>query len=82
MVDWVHGIAFGMSADVLQDVLDRGEMLEMRHALLEPFLRHSLPRKVTSEAAQKSGAPTAVGADSSKGVFCVFISLPRALRLG
>ncbi|VDM49609.1 unnamed protein product [Toxocara canis] len=66
VIDWVHGIAFGMNADVLQEVLERTEMIEMRRALLESFLRHSLPKKTISDQTQKSNTSTATANEASR----------------
>ncbi|CAG9531984.1 unnamed protein product [Cercopithifilaria johnstoni] len=45
LVDWIHGLVFSLTPDVLQHILDKSEMVEMRTALLDSFVRHSLPKK-------------------------------------
>ncbi|EJD76312.1 hypothetical protein LOAG_16705 [Loa loa] len=45
LVDWIHGLVFSLTPDVLQHILDKSETVEMRAALLDSFVRHSLPKK-------------------------------------
>ncbi|KAL3998360.1 Phosphatidylinositol 3- and 4-kinase family protein [Acanthocheilonema viteae] len=45
LVDWIHGLVFSLTPDVLQHILDKPEIIEMRTALLDSFVRHSLPKK-------------------------------------
>lgn len=45
LVDWIHGLVFSLTPDVLQRILNKPETIEMRTALLDSFVRHSLPKK-------------------------------------
>uniref|UniRef100_A0A0R3RSZ9 non-specific serine/threonine protein kinase n=1 Tax=Elaeophora elaphi TaxID=1147741 RepID=A0A0R3RSZ9_9BILA len=45
LIDWIHGLVFSLTPDVLQHILDKPEIIEMRTALLDSFVRHSLPKK-------------------------------------
>ncbi|MCP9257965.1 BMA-SMG-1, isoform e [Dirofilaria immitis] len=44
LIDWIHGLVFALTVDVLQHILDKPETVEMRRALLDSFMRHSLPK--------------------------------------
>lgn len=47
LVDWIHGLVFSLTQDVLQHILNKPETIEMRAALLDSFVRHSLPKKTS-----------------------------------
>uniref|UniRef100_A0A915PYZ3 non-specific serine/threonine protein kinase n=1 Tax=Setaria digitata TaxID=48799 RepID=A0A915PYZ3_9BILA len=45
LIDWIHSMIFSLTPDVLQHILNKPETTEMRAALLDSFVRHSLPKK-------------------------------------
>lgn len=48
-------MVFALSTDVLQHILDKPETTEMRTALLDSFMRHSLPKKTPLDNKTNAG---------------------------
>lgn len=71
-MEWIAGIAFGISNDILQQILDKPEVTEMRRALLDSFLRHSLPKKTLVEPPTKHAGGSAP--DLRRNVFMHFFN--------
>lgn len=67
LVDWIYGLVFSLTPDVLPHILDKPETVEMRTALLDSFLRHSLPKKTLLDNKIFSNSET-VGAHWSAGI--------------
>ncbi|VDN35320.1 unnamed protein product [Gongylonema pulchrum] len=57
-MEWIHGMVFGLSPEILQHIMDKTEMIELRGALLDSFVRHSLPKKTYLDSKSGSGAAT------------------------
>ncbi|VDN20357.1 unnamed protein product [Gongylonema pulchrum] len=56
-MEWIHGMVFGLSPEILQHIMDKTEMVELRGALLDSFVRHSLPKKTYLDSKSGSGNP-------------------------
>ncbi|VDN02445.1 unnamed protein product [Thelazia callipaeda] len=54
LIDWIHSI-FSLSSDVVQHIICKKEAIEMRMALLDSFVRHSLPKKIVLENKTAAG---------------------------
>lgn len=53
MLDWVRGVAFGISHEMLQQILNFPAMLNLRRSLLNSFLYHSKNRKGSLESPKR-----------------------------